>query len=92
MGRNKTERKSKRVVYFFVNRKRMIECRNCKLPVWFDQPERSHAGVEIDVAPSGFATGSMTEFKKHVEAHNKAGDKVYRSNLKEVSKFFKIFM
>ena len=81
--------KNNTVVYFFVNSKRKIECRNCKQPVWLDDVEANRNGVDIDVRAGTFVTGSMSEFEQHVKAHKSRKDKVYASNLKEVKRFFK---
>lgn len=85
----KTKVKNSTVVYFFVNSKRKIECRNCKQPLWLDDLESNSKGVETDVRAGAFVTGSMTEFEQHVKAHKSRKDKVYASNLKEVKRFFK---
>ena len=85
----KQDFKNKTVVYFFVNSKRKIECRNCKNPIWLDDVKTNSKGVDIDLAPSGFTTGSMTEFENHIKAHKSRKDKVYASNVKEVKAFFK---
>lgn len=77
------------VVYFFVNDKRHIECRKCKLGVFLDQPEFNHQGIETDLTGGVFTTGSMTEFEKHIAAHKSLKHKLYKSNIKEVKAFFK---
>lgn len=81
--------KNNTVVYFFVNRKRQIECRNCKLGVFLDEPKVNKNGIDIDLADRVFSTGSMTEFEKHVTAHKSRKDKVFASNVKEAKSFFK---
>ena len=77
------------VVYFFVNRKRKIECRNCKLGVFLDAPTVNANGVETDLSDKVFATGSMAEFETHIKSHKSRKDKVFASNIKEVKAFFK---
>lgn len=77
------------VVYFFVNNKRHIECRKCRLGVFLDQPEINHKGIETDLAPGVFTSGSMTEFENHIKSHKSLKHKIYRSNVKEVKSFFK---
>lgn len=87
----KKEKKPKNntVVYFFVNSKRQITCRKCKLGVFLDHPEVNSKGIETDLSDKIFSTGSMAEFEKHVKAHKSRKDKVYASNIKEVKSFFK---
>lgn len=85
----KTKNTNKTVVYFYVDSKRRISCRNCKLGVFLDEPTVNSKGVETDLSDKAFSTGSMTEFERHVKAHKSIKDKVYSSNVKEVKSFFK---